>query len=196
MRRASFHYELPPELIATHPPARRGDSRLLVLDGGGVAHRRFRDLLDWLRPGDLLVFNDTRVIPARLRGHKDSGGRIEVLIERLLADPGCALAQVRASKAPRAGSIVRFAEDISATVIEREGDFYQLRFHGSAAVADVLERIGEVRCRCRPISSVPPRPSTRSGIRQSMPVSRAPWQRPPPDCISIRACWMPWANGG
>ena len=144
MRRASFHYELPPELIATHPPARRGDSRLLVLDGDRVAHRRFRDLLDWLRPGDLLVFNDTRVIPARLRGHKDSGGRIEVLIERLLADPGCALAQVRASKAPRAGSIVRFAEDISATVIEREGDFYQLRFHGSAAVADVLERIGEV----------------------------------------------------
>lgn len=146
MRRALFHYELPRELIATHPSACRGDSRLLVLDGpsGGIAHRRFPELLDYLRRDDLLVFNDTRVIRARLHGRKDSGGRIEVLVERLLDDPQCALAHIRASKAPRPGAILHFAEDISATVAGRTDDLYALRFAGPLGVAEVLERIGEM----------------------------------------------------
>ncbi len=146
MHRARFHYELPRELIATHPPARRGDSRLLVLDGpsGAIAHRRFPELLDQLCRDDLLVFNDTKVIRARLHGHKDSGGRIELLIERLLDHPQCALAHIRASKAPRPGTVLRFAADISATVTGRVADLHALRFAGSAGVAEVLERIGEM----------------------------------------------------
>ena len=104
MRLSDFHYELPADRIAQYPPAKRGDSRLLVLDGAiaGVEDRHFQDLPAYLRPGDLLVFNDTQVIPARLHGVKDSGGRAEVLIERLLG-PARALAQVRASKRPRPG---------------------------------------------------------------------------------------------
>lgn len=105
MKRTDFHFELPPELIAQHPLAERSASRLLCLarSGGGLADRQFRDLPDLLRPGDLLVFNDTRVVPARLYGRKASGGRVEVLIERLLSEHR-ALAQVRSSKTPRAGS--------------------------------------------------------------------------------------------
>ncbi|GMU46788.1 MAG: S-adenosylmethionine:tRNA ribosyltransferase-isomerase [Porticoccaceae bacterium] len=146
MRRALFHYELPPELIATHPPVRRGDSRLLVLDGpsGGIAHRRFPELLDHLRRDDLLVFNDTRVIRARLHGHKASGGRIELLIERLLDDPQCALAQIRASKAPKPGATLHFADGLTATVTERVADLYALRFVGEQSVAEVLEKIGDM----------------------------------------------------
>jgi len=146
MHRARFHYELPRELIATHPPARRGDSRLLVLDGpsGAIAHRRFPELLDQLRRDDLLVFNDTKVIRARLYGHKDSGGRVEVLVERLLAEPLEALAHLRASKSPRPGSVLHFAQGIAATVTGRADDLYALRFSGPLTAAEVLERIGEV----------------------------------------------------
>jgi len=146
MHRARFHYELPRELIATHPPARRGDSRLLVLDGpsGAIAHRRFPELLDQLRRDDLLVFNDTKVIRARLHGHKDSGGRVEVLVERLLAEPREALAHLRASKAPRPESVLHFAQGIAATVTGRADDLYALRFMGPLTAAEVLERIGEV----------------------------------------------------
>lgn len=146
MRRALFHYELPRELIATHPPIRRGDSRLLVLDGptGGIAHRRFPELLDYLRRDDLLVFNDTRVIRARLHGRKDSGGRVEVLIERLLDDPQCALAHIRASKGPKLGTTLRFAQGFSATVSGREEELYAVRFAGPLDVAEILERIGKL----------------------------------------------------
>ena len=102
MQRADFHYELPDELIARYPSEQRSDCRLLCVDGqsGALEHRRFPDLLELLEPGDLLVFNDTRVIPARLFGHKSSGGRVEVLIERLLEGTR-ALAHVRASKSPK-----------------------------------------------------------------------------------------------
>ena len=101
MRVADFDFELPDELIARHPLAERRASRLLVLDGpsGELRHRQFPDLLDYLRPGDLMVFNDTRVIPARLFGQKASGGRLEILVERLL-DEHRVLAHVRASKSP------------------------------------------------------------------------------------------------
>ncbi|MBI8564213.1 S-adenosylmethionine:tRNA ribosyltransferase-isomerase, partial [Pseudomonas aeruginosa] len=87
MRVADFHFDLPEALIARHPLPERRASRLLALDGptGTLAHRQFADLLDYLRPGDLMVFNNTRVIPARLFGQKESGGKLEVLVERVLA---------------------------------------------------------------------------------------------------------------
>ena len=105
MLRADFHYELPDDLIARHPTARRRDSRLLHLDGtsGAVADRQFADLPQLLRRGDLLVFNDTRVVPARLFGTKETGGRVELMLERVL-DGGRALVQLRASKPPAVGS--------------------------------------------------------------------------------------------
>ncbi len=105
MKRTDFFYELPERLIARYPTPERRASRLLCLDGqsGAVVHRQFADLLDLVNPGDLLVFNDTKVIPARLYGQKDTGGKVEVLVERLLAD-NQVLAQVRASKTPKPGS--------------------------------------------------------------------------------------------
>src|SRR5258706_7286765 len=100
-----FDYELPSELIAQHPSETRSGSRLLCVGPGSLADRRFVELPQLLAPGDLLVFNDTRVIKARLKGEKASGGRVEVLIERALSEHQ-ALAQVRASKPPRAGSVL------------------------------------------------------------------------------------------
>ena len=146
MRRTLFHYELPEELIAVQPPARRRDSRLLLLDGpsGRLGHGRFPELLDQLHRGDLVVFNDTRVIRARLRGHKETGGAVEVLIERLLDDPCRALAQLRASKAPRPGGRLSFAPGIGAVVAARRGQLYELHFPDAPSVAAILEQIGEV----------------------------------------------------
>ena len=132
MRRSDFSYDLPKHLIARTPLPGRTDSRLLELRDDGVAHRKFREIADLLRPDDLLVVNDTRVIKARLRAVKDSGGRAEVLIERIeCADT--ALCQVRVSKALHPGrSLVVDGEVL--TVMERCGEFYLLRFPG-----DVLE---------------------------------------------------------
>ncbi len=126
MRRSDFNYLLPKELIAQRPAARRGDSRLLCLDGpsGELADRHFSELPQLLNPGDLLVFNDTRVMPARLLGHKESGGKVEVLIERILA-PRRALAQVRASKSPKAGTLIRIGA-ATLEVLGREGDLFEL----------------------------------------------------------------------
>jgi S-adenosylmethionine:tRNA ribosyltransferase-isomerase len=143
MLRSDFHYELPEELIARHPTARRSDSRLLHLDGrtGAVVDRQFAELPQLLRRGDLLVCNDTRVIPARLHGRKDTGGRVEILLERVLGD-GRALVQLRASKAPAAGSRIHLPDEAPATVVGREGDFWLLDF--GADPAAVFERRGEM----------------------------------------------------
>ena len=105
MNRSDFNYTLPPELIAQHPLVQRSDSRLLCLDGvsGEVSHRQFVDLPGFLSPGDLLVFNNTRVIPARLWGQKETGGKLEILIERLTGTH-TAVAHIRSSKSPRPGS--------------------------------------------------------------------------------------------
>ncbi|PWG64044.1 tRNA preQ1(34) S-adenosylmethionine ribosyltransferase-isomerase QueA [Sediminicurvatus halobius] len=145
MRVSDFHYELPERLIAAEPPARRTDSRLLVLDGetGAVADRRFTDLRELLCPGDLLVLNDTRVLPARLLGHKDSGGAVEVLLERLLGGSE-ALAQLRVSKKPRAGSELVLEGGLAVTVVAREGDFFRLRFPDDAPLPVLLERHGHM----------------------------------------------------
>ncbi len=145
MRLDDFDYDLPPELIAQAPAAARSASRLLYLDGvtGTLRDYRFADIVELLRPGDLLVVNDTRVIKARLTGRKASGGRIEVLIERVL-NAHEVHAQMRASKAPQAGSTLLLDGDVEATVIGREGDLWQLRFGGDADVWTLLERHGAV----------------------------------------------------
>lgn len=129
MRKSDFNYSLPPELVAQYPASPRTASRLLHLDGASGACRdmKFADLPALLRAGDLLVFNDTRVIPARLFGHKDSGGHIEVLIERLL-DAHRVLAQVRSSKPPRPGQKLILDGGATAVVQGREGEFYVLEF--------------------------------------------------------------------
>ncbi|MES9887999.1 MAG: S-adenosylmethionine:tRNA ribosyltransferase-isomerase, partial [Candidatus Sedimenticola sp. 6PFRAG1] len=119
MQRTDFNYHLPEELIAQYPPAKRGDSRLLCLDGvsGELGDRHFSDLVDLLRPDDLLVFNDTRVMPARMHGHKESGGKVEVLIERVV-DARRGLAHLRASKSPKPGSRIMVDEQV-LEVVER-----------------------------------------------------------------------------
>ena len=139
MRISDFNYSLPDELIAQHPTTERRGSRLLEL-GAGPTDRKFAELPTLLRKDDLLVFNDTRVIPARLQGHKETGGRIEVLIERVESEL-TALAQVRASKTPKPGGKLLFG-DVEATVVGRVGEFFSLAF--SAPVMPLLERLGEV----------------------------------------------------
>ena len=135
-----FDYELPPELIAQAPTDKRTGSRLLHLDAQSALHdRQFADLPDLLRPNDLLVFNDTRVIKARLRGHKDSGGKVEVLVERITG-PQTALAHVKASKSPRAGSMLLMDDAFQATVTGRQGELFELEF--PERVLELLERHG------------------------------------------------------
>jgi S-adenosylmethionine:tRNA ribosyltransferase-isomerase len=143
MQISDFHYSLPDELIAQYPTGDRGASRLLVVDRSGrtFADRQFSDLPSLLTPGDLLVFNDTRVIKARLHGKKETGGRVEILIERILSD-STALAQIRASKSPQPDTRIDLPGGSSATVIAREQDFYRLEF--GLPVATCLEEHGEV----------------------------------------------------
>ena len=157
MRRSEFDYDLPGELVAQVPPAQRGAGRLLCLDGasGALRERRVRDLPELLRPGDLLVFNDTRVIPARLYGRKDSGGRLELLVERVLG-PHRLLAQVRASKPVREGQRLRFEGDIEAEVLGPRDGFRELRVAGNVPVDELLERHGHV-----PLPPYIHRPDTR-----------------------------------
>ncbi|HZM46594.1 MAG TPA: tRNA preQ1(34) S-adenosylmethionine ribosyltransferase-isomerase QueA [Burkholderiales bacterium] len=145
MRRDDFDYELPQELIAQFPPAERGASRLLHLDGvtGGCTDLRFRDLAGLVARGDVVVLNDTRVINARLAGRKRTGGRVEVMVERVLG-PDEVLAQVGVNHAPKPGSALELADGIEARVIERDGELYRLRFEGCNDVYALLERHGSV----------------------------------------------------
>ncbi|MFZ5593481.1 MAG: tRNA preQ1(34) S-adenosylmethionine ribosyltransferase-isomerase QueA [Pseudomonadota bacterium] len=144
MQRSDFYYDLPEELIAQHPPAVRGDSRLLYLGAGQVREdRHFAELADMLGPGDLLVFNDTRVIPARLFGVKPTGGRVEVLVERVL-DARRLLAHVRASKPPRPGGRLILEGEVEAVVLGRHGDLFELRFDDPRPVFAVLDEIGHI----------------------------------------------------
>ncbi|AKU13658.1 S-adenosylmethionine--tRNA ribosyltransferase-isomerase [Azoarcus sp. CIB] len=138
-----FDYLLPPEQIAQAPLAERCASRLLVLSGGELADRGFCDLPSLVEPGDLLVFNDTRVIHARIYGTKETGGQVEVLIERAIG-PHEALAQVRASKSPRAGARLRLADAFDVTVLGRAGEFFHLRFPEDEDLHTLLERHGKL----------------------------------------------------
>ncbi|TBW06589.1 tRNA preQ1(34) S-adenosylmethionine ribosyltransferase-isomerase QueA [Azotobacter chroococcum subsp. isscasi] len=143
MRVVDFHFDLPESLIARHPLAERRASRLLVLDGatGSLQHRRFADLLDYLRPGDLMVFNNTRVIPARLFGQKASGGKLEILVERVLDDDRV-LAHVRASKSPKPGAKILIEGGGEALMLVRHDALFELRFDQS--VLPLLERVGHM----------------------------------------------------
>lgn len=147
MKTSDFSFQLPPELIATHPTEKRSDSRLLSLSraDGKIDHETFTSMATLLQPNDLLVFNDTRVIPARLYGAKESGGRIEVLIERIVSEREV-IVQLKSSKSPKAGSTLYFgeADDRSSAVevVGRIDEFFVLRLGDD--VADLMERFGHV----------------------------------------------------
>ncbi len=145
MKKSDFHFDLPPELIAQAPLPDRSDSRLLLVPPGDVPFqdRQFRDLPELLNAGDLLIFNDTRVIPARLYGQKQTGGQVEILIERLLPDQ-CVRAQVGASKSPKAGSSITLTDGTVLTVLGRDDEFYRLRFETEEPVETVLNRLGRM----------------------------------------------------
>ena len=121
MKRSDFNFELPDHLIARYPLSERTDSRLLCLDGpsGEIQHRHFTGLLEMLQAKDLLVFNNTRVIPARLWARKETGGQVEILVERVLDERRC-LAHVRASKTPKADSMLLLRRDRAGTAVEGE----------------------------------------------------------------------------
>ncbi len=145
MKKSDFHFDLPEALIAQAPLAERSASRLLVVPQApcDLQDRSVRDLPGLLQPGDLLIFNDTRVIPARLFGQKATGGRVEILIERLL--PGDeARAQVGASKSPKAGSRIALDAGGEAEVLGREGEFYHLRFHVGEGLESWLLHAGRL----------------------------------------------------
>ncbi|MCW8888090.1 MAG: tRNA preQ1(34) S-adenosylmethionine ribosyltransferase-isomerase QueA [Gammaproteobacteria bacterium] len=142
MQTEDFNFELPQSLIAQFPPERRGDSRLLYLNGAETEDLMFRDLESLLQPNDLLIFNNTKVIPARLYGHKASGGKIEILIERI-TEENRALAHIRASKSPKAGMmLILDGDDSEVEVTGREGALFQLQFNEPAI--DLLNRIGHI----------------------------------------------------
>ena len=150
MQLSDFNYELPAELIAQHPLANRTDSRLLEVRANGpndvqLVDRQFKDILSLVQPGDLLVFNDTKVIPARLHGKKETGGNVELLIERISGEMQ-AWVQIRASKVPKTGSIVHIhnksGETFPVEMIGYDGRFYEVRFPEN--VFSLLERFGEL----------------------------------------------------
>lgn len=143
MKLSDFNYQLPEELIASYPQAQRSASRLLCLDKttGAVTHRQFSALVDLLQPGDLLVFNDTRVMPARLFGHKASGGKVEILIERLQSEYQ-ALAHIKASKAPKPGSQILLEQGKVLTVLSRQEDLFIVEAQEN--LLELLEAQGQI----------------------------------------------------
>ena len=145
MRRQDFFYPLPDSLIARAPTAERRGSRLLCLDGktGELAHRQFPELLDLVNPGDLMVFNDTRVIPARVFGQKESGGQIEILVERVL-DSQKVLAHVRASKSPKPDSFILLQDGTRVKMVARHDTLFELEFLTEETALSVLDRIGHM----------------------------------------------------
>lgn len=145
MKLSDFTYDLPPELIARYPLEKRSASRLLCLEAGTghISHKKFTDILSLLQAGDLLVCNNSRVIPARLFGKKATGGTVEVLLERLI-DAEHVLAHVRASKSPKPGSLIYFAEGVTFEVLGREDHLFILRNQHSDPLLELIEKIGEI----------------------------------------------------
>lgn len=146
MRVSDFSFNLPDELIARYPQPERTSSRLMTVDGnnGSVEHKAFSQVIDSLHSGDLLVFNNTRVIPARVFGVKaETGGKLEVLVERIV-DQHTVLAHVRASKSPKVGNKLLLENKVSATMVARHGPLFEITFHTEQPVLEVLEEIGHM----------------------------------------------------
>ncbi|WP_290614560.1 tRNA preQ1(34) S-adenosylmethionine ribosyltransferase-isomerase QueA [Arsukibacterium sp. UBA3155] len=145
MQVKDFSFELPEQLIARFPKTERSSSRLLVMDkqSGALSHHIFKDISDFLQPGDLLVFNNTKVIPARLFGQKASGGKVEVLVERMLDDKRF-LAHVRASKAPKAGTLLLLENAAEVRMNQRHDELFELEVIGDEPVLAMLERLGHM----------------------------------------------------
>lgn len=143
MKLSAFHYNLPDELIARYPLPERSSSRLLVLSkAGAISHHIFRDILTFLQKDDLLVFNNTKVIPARLYANKLTGGRVEIMLERVIANNE-ALVLMKASKSPKEGSYLILSDNTKIEVIRKENEFYHLKFH-TDDLLKLLEKIGEI----------------------------------------------------
>lgn len=147
MQVSDFHFDLPDELIARYPQPERTASRLLQMDGntGELIDGTFTDVLGQVQPGDLVVFNNTRVIPARLFGRKESGGKLEVLVERML-DEKSILAHVRCSKSPKPGTTIIVGEndEYSAEMVARHDALFELKFSSDKTVLEILEEIGHM----------------------------------------------------
>lgn len=145
MKKSDFNYHLPDELIAQQPLQERGASRLLQLDRqtGALSDARFADFIGLLHSDDLLVFNDTKVIPARLYGQKASGGKVEILIERIETQRQ-ALAHVKASKSPKADTLLTLDNGVLCRVVERENDLFRLQFDTEATLLELLADIGHI----------------------------------------------------
>lgn len=145
MKISDFDFDLPEHLIAKYPAKDRTSSRMLKLNGsnGELSHGHFTDIVELINEGDLLIFNNTRVIPARLFGHKESGGKIEVLLERVLSD-NTALAHMKSSKSPKAGALIILEGGLRANVLGRQGALFHLSFEGSENIFDLLEQYGHM----------------------------------------------------
>ncbi|MBS3797384.1 tRNA preQ1(34) S-adenosylmethionine ribosyltransferase-isomerase QueA [Pseudoalteromonas sp. BDTF-M6] len=145
MRVADFSFDLPEELIARFPQKERSQSRLLKVDGnsGATSHHIFKDIIDFIEPGDLLVFNNTKVIPARMHGNKASGGKVEVLVERVLDDKRV-LAHVRSSKSPKPGTMLLLEGKAEMEMLGRQGELFELELKGEGSVLETLEQIGHM----------------------------------------------------
>lgn len=145
MQVKDFSFELPEQLIARFPKAERSSSRLLAMNkqSGELSHHIFKDIADLLQPGDLMVFNNTKVIPARLFGQKSSGGKVEVLVERML-DNKRFLAHVRASKAPKPGTVLLLENSAEVRMNQRHDELFELEVLGDEPVLEMLERLGHM----------------------------------------------------
>ncbi|TVP09553.1 tRNA preQ1(34) S-adenosylmethionine ribosyltransferase-isomerase QueA [Shewanella sp. KCT] len=145
MRVADFSFDLPDELIARYPMPNRTASRLLTLDGnsGAVADKQFTDILEMVNPGDLMVFNNTRVIPARVFGQKQTGGKLEILVERMLDDKRI-LAHVRSSKSPKPGTIICLDGGYEMTMLARHDTLFELELNSESTILEVLEEVGHM----------------------------------------------------
>lgn len=182
MQTSDFDYHLPEDLIAQYPLSERTASRLLHVGTGHSADLVFSNILELLNPGDLLVFNNTRVIPARLHGQKQTGGKVEVLVERII-DEHRVLAHVRASKSPKQGSKLTLESRLEVEMLGRQGELFELKFLSTDNVINLLEEYGHMPL--PPYIERADEKATSSATRLFMPNIPGLLPRPPPDCISM-----------
>jgi len=145
MLTSKFTYCLPESLIAKHPVANRTASRLLCVDSesGAITHTYFHNIISYLKPNDLLIANDSKVIPARLFGYKETGGKVEVMLERILSDQE-ALAHIRASKNPKVNARIILAEDVIVQVLARVEDLFKIKFISNKNIFEIMQCLGNM----------------------------------------------------